>query len=291
MYVAKRMGKARVEVFEPWMLDVALERVELERQLAHAVGAGEIVLHYQPLVLLDSGTVYGFEALARWDHPERGLLPPSVFIPIAEETGLIVPLGIRVLELAARQLRVWQDLTGQPLQMSVNVAARQLESPGFLEAVTLVLADTGIAPETLMLEVTESGLVDTGSKGVDALDELRRMGVRVAIDDFGTGYSSLAYVRDLPVDVVKLDKSFVDGFRDGASSTVGEAVVTLCRALGLELVAEGIEDAGQASALRTLHCERGQGFLFSAPVPATELTAVIGERSREAFKSAPTGTM
>jgi diguanylate cyclase (GGDEF)-like protein len=266
MYAAKATGTNRYAVFTADMHINAVARLDRREQLERAIENEELVLHYQPIVDLDLGRVAGFEALVRWQHPERGFLGPGEFIPLAEETGLIVPLGRWVLREACRQATQW---AGAPY-LSVNVAGAQLEQPGFLAEVELALADGGLCPERLVLEVTESSLVD--DLEAERLQALRRLGIRLAIDDFGTGYSSLSYLRKFPMDVLKIDRSFT---RDACEdSALLHAIVAMGESLGLVLVPEGIEEPEQADALRALGCRLGQGFLFGRPVPAEELSGV-----------------
>ena len=266
MYAAKAAGTNRYAVFTADMHINAVARLDRREQLERAIENEELVLHYQPIVDLDLGRVAGFEALVRWQHPERGFLGPGEFIPLAEETGLIVPLGRWVLREACRQATQW---AGAPY-LSVNVAGAQLEQPGFLAEVESALADGGLCAERLVLEVTESSLVD--DLEAERLQALRRLGVRLAIDDFGTGYSSLSYLRKFPMDVLKIDRSFT---RDACEdSALLHAIVAMGESLGLVLVPEGIEEQEQADALRALGCRLGQGFLFGRPVPADELTGV-----------------
>jgi diguanylate cyclase (GGDEF)-like protein len=266
MYAAKAAGTNRYAVFTDDMHVHALARLDRREQLERAIENEELVLHYQPIVDLDLGRVAGFEALVRWQHPSRGLLGPGEFIPLAEETGLIVPLGRWVLREACRQATTW---AGAPY-LSVNVAGLQLEQPGFEDEVAAALEDGGLGAGRLMLEVTESSLV--GDLEAERLQALRRLGVRLAIDDFGTGYSSLSYLRKFPMDVLKIDRSFTrDACDDNA---LLEAIVAMGESLGLVLVPEGIEEPEQADALRALGCRLGQGFLFGKPVPADQLTGV-----------------
>jgi len=267
MYAAKASGTNRCAIFTDDMHVHAVERLDRREQLERAIENEELVLHYQPIVDLDLGRVAGFEALVRWQHPERGLLGPGEFIPLAEETGLIVALGRWVLREAARQAARW---AGAPY-LSVNVASAQLEQEGFVDEVACALADGGLPAGRLMLEVTESSLV--GDAEAERLQALRRLGVRLAIDDFGTGYSSLSYLRRFPMDVLKIDRSFT---RDACDdSALLEAIVAMGESLGLVLIPEGIEEPEQAEALRALGCRLGQGYLFGRPVPASELTGAL----------------
>jgi diguanylate cyclase (GGDEF)-like protein len=270
MYRAKDTGRDRYELFDETMLVDASERLSVENDLRRGITDGQLRLYYQPIVHLDTGAIAGFEALVRWQHPERGLLPPLEFIPSAEATGLIVPLGRHVLEEACRQAALWAAMhaSGESLRVSVNVSAKQLAQPGWSDEVAQILAESGLAPRQLVLEITESVLMDDTDTTAIRLEELRRLGVRIAIDDFGTGYSSLGYLRRLPVDILKIDKSFIDGVAEGPhESALARAVVKLASTLRLEAVAEGISSRKQLLQLRRLRCPYGQGFFFSRPQP------------------------
>jgi EAL domain-containing protein (putative c-di-GMP-specific phosphodiesterase class I) len=282
MYAAKAAGTDRCALFTNDMHVHAVERLDRREQLERAIENEELVLHYQPIVDLDLGRVAGFEALVRWEHPVRGFLGPGEFIPLAEETGLIVPLGRWVLREAARQAALW---AGAPY-LSVNVASAQLEQPGFVDEVALALRDGGLDTARLMLEVTESSLV--GDAEAERLQALRRLGIRLAIDDFGTGYSSLSYLRRFPMDVLKIDRSFT---RDACNdSALLQAIVAMGESLGLVLIPEGIEEPEQADALRALGCRVGQGYLFGRPVPADELVGVAVRAAAAQRFTAPTAT-
>jgi len=270
LYRAKGDAGDRVAVFHPRMSASSIERLELELDLRHAVERGELRVFYQPLVDLRTGRTIGHEALARWEHPVRGLLGPLSFIPLAEETGLILPIGDHVLAEACRQARAWQAAAGDPdLAVSVNLSARQFARPDLTSRVAAVLAETGLPPSTLELEITESlAMSDAEATGV-TLRALHELGVRVVLDDFGTGYSSLAYLSELPLDVIKVDRSFVAGIAESAANlAIIRAVIGLAQGLGMVVTAEGIEQEVQLEALRDLGCERGQGFLFARPMPA-----------------------
>jgi diguanylate cyclase (GGDEF)-like protein/PAS domain S-box-containing protein len=276
MYRAKALGRNRCELFEQDMHAAALERMEIENDLRHAVVRGELRLHYQPIVELATGRIAGVEALVRWQHPTRGLVPPMDFINVAEESGLIVPVGRWVLSEACRQVARWRRETGQPLRLSVNLSARQLQAPRLAEHVAKTLRSTGVAPADLVLEITESMLVDDAERTIAKLHLLREIGVRLAIDDFGTGYSSLNYLRRLPVDVLKIDRSFVKGIGTESELTaLTGAIVGIGRDLGLDVVAEGIEETVQLEALRGMGCELGQGFLYARPLPPAELAELM----------------
>jgi len=282
MHEAKSRGKGRYVLFEPHMAGAALERLELEADLRTALATGAFFLQYQPIVFLGSGQITGVEALVRWAHPRRGRVEPGQFIPMAEETGLITVLGHWVLEEACRQAHEWLslDLLAGPFYVSVNLSARQLRDPNLLGAVRQTLSQYPLPPGTLLLEVTESTLVTGSDAEVDTLRRLRELGVRIAIDDFGTGYSSLSYLRSLPVDIVKIDRSFVSqlgtGFRESA---LMRGIVEMAHALGLETIAEGIEDAEQARQLHMLRCVRGQGYHFARPAPPEDVARWLATKA------------
>ncbi|MGH2826854.1 MAG: putative bifunctional diguanylate cyclase/phosphodiesterase [Actinomycetota bacterium] len=269
MYVAKSRGKARFEVFDSSMHKAAVQRLEIRADLQRALVDREFVIHYQPIVGLQESGVLGMEALIRWQHPQRGLLAPIDFIPVAEETGMIVPIGKWVLREAAFQARRWQAASpqGDAFTMSVNVSARQLTRAEIVDEVAAVLRDSGIPPQSLTLEITESVLMNDRNAAITRLHQLKELGVRVAVDDFGTGYSSLGYLSSLPIDILKIDKSFIDRVATGVEdSAIAQAVIKLGNSLKLTVVAEGIEAAEQATALRAMRCHRGQGFYFSEPL-------------------------
>ncbi len=275
MYLAKGEGKGRFEIFEAHMHEAAVHRLQLKVELQRAVDQCEFSVHYQPIIDLEHNRITGAEALVRWMHPERGVISPAEFIPLAEETGLIVPLGRWVLEQATMQARDWQLRFGQSpsLRMSVNVSARQLQHLGFVEEVRRTLDASGLSPECLVLEITESTLMADGDGAVGRLSELKSLGVELAIDDFGTGYSSLNYLARFPIDELKIDRSFVQPMADGEGAELTQAIVRLGHSLELRLVAEGIEGPRQLQMLRDLGCHYGQGYLFSRPVTPSELEA------------------
>jgi EAL domain-containing protein (putative c-di-GMP-specific phosphodiesterase class I) len=273
MYRAKAAGKQRNIVFTPDMRRAAVERWQLETDLRRGVSRGEFTLNYQPVLELTGGRVSGWEALARWPHPTRGLLPPAEFIALAEETDLILPLGRWALGAACRQARAWNDARDatEPLSMSVNLSARQLREPGLAAHVAAALADSGLAPGLLTIEITETAAMDDAEVTSATLAALRRVGVAVSIDDFGTGYSSLAYLRRFPVDNLKIDRSFINGLDDErGDNAIVAAIIELAHALGIRVVAEGVETAAQLARLRGLGCDLGQGFLFATALPADE---------------------
>jgi diguanylate cyclase (GGDEF)-like protein/PAS domain S-box-containing protein len=289
MYRAKRLGKGRHVVYDARMHEEARERLDLAGDLRAALagepGAGEVTAAFQPIVDLVTGRVVKAEALARWTHPRRGAVPPGVFIPVAEDLGLVDALGAHMLHLGCAQLRRWQDAaragTGpngaEPVGVTVNVSGRQLDRGTVRTAVRGALAASGADPAGLTLELTESVAMRDPARVLEALTELAAMGVAAALDDFGTGYSSLAYLHRYPLAVLKIDKSFVDGL-DGAepdphSAALVRTVVQLARALGLQTVAEGVETAAQQTALRELGCDLGQGYLFGRPGPASAMAS------------------
>jgi EAL domain-containing protein (putative c-di-GMP-specific phosphodiesterase class I) len=259
------------------MSEATLERVELENDLRRALERGELRLHYQPLVDLATDRIVGLEALVRWAHPTRGLIPPASFIPVAEETGLIVPIGRWVLETACRQARRWLDeMPESPLVMSVNLSARQFGHPTLVDDIRATLEASGLPADRLELEITESVLLAEAEDSATALQAIRDLGVGLVLDDFGTGYSSLSYLRRIPLDAIKIDRSFVNGIDDDNSNLpIVKAVIDLAHALGIEVVAEGIETAGQLGRLRDLVCDRGQGYFFARPQPPEALTALL----------------
>src|SRR4051794_1655151 len=277
MYRAKELGKARCEVFDESMRDQAVERLDLEGGLRHALERGELRVLYQPQVELATGRIVGAEALLRWQHPERGLVVPPLFIPIAEQTGLIVPIGAWVLEEACRQATTWPATSGRELAISVNVSARQLAEEDFEQVVERVLSVTGLEPRLLCLEITESAVMADPAAATAALERLKRLGVRLAIDDFGVGYSSLSQLKTLlPVDTIKVDKSFVDGVPgDGEDQAIVDAVLRLAEGLGLAAVAEGVETIEQVDALLGMGCRLSQGFHFARPQTPADLERLL----------------
>jgi diguanylate cyclase (GGDEF)-like protein/PAS domain S-box-containing protein len=270
MYIAKRDGKGGYRLFEPEMHEGVLARLELRADLQRAMTTDQLELHYQPVVRLEDGRVSGVEALLRWRHPERGLIPPDQFIPFAEETGLIVPIGRWVLREGCRQAKAIQDTlpADPPLSMSVNLSVKQLQHSDIVADVRDALADSGLDAGSLTLEITETVMMADADLAVQRLEELKRLGVRLAMDDFGTGYSSLSYLSRFPVDILKMDRSFLGAGASPTASDLATAVVALGETLELEVVAEGIEYAEQWATLRELGCELGQGFLFARPMDA-----------------------
>ncbi|HEV8490341.1 MAG TPA: EAL domain-containing protein [Candidatus Limnocylindrales bacterium] len=277
MYSAKTQGKDRLVVYEPSVHDATIGLLQLKTDLQFALARDEFALVYQPLVDLDTTEIRGVEALLRWRHPRRGLVGPTEFVPIAEETGLIVPIGRWVLEQACLQAREWRDARGgRGLEMSVNLSGRQIEDPGLVADVRRALDDAGLDPQMLTLEITESVLMRDAEQTIDALRRLREVGVRLAIDDFGTGYSSLSYLRRLPVDILKIDRSFVAVVDSGPDeAALVRSIVSLGASLRLEAVAEGIEQPQQLAQLRSLGTRLGQGYYFTKPLEPEEVTSLV----------------
>jgi diguanylate cyclase (GGDEF)-like protein len=276
MYTAKAKGRARYEVFDSSMHTSALVRLDTETALRRALEHDELVVHYQPVVELDSGRIVGAEALVRWERPGHGLVPPAGFIAIAEECGLIVPIGEWVMERACRDLAQWRrdgsSSTAQGLELAINLAQRQLAAPGLHQIVERSIRGAGVPADRVCLEVTETDIMADAQQTAHTLQRLKDLGVSIAIDDFGTGYSSLAYLKLFPVDVLKLDRSFVDGLgHDPNDTAIAATILALARTLSVRSLAEGIETATQLGELRRLACDLGQGFFFSKPMPADEL--------------------
>jgi EAL domain-containing protein (putative c-di-GMP-specific phosphodiesterase class I) len=286
MYGAKQRGRARYTVFDPSMDVAVFERLSREAELRAAIESDQLRLHYQPIIDLESGDIFAFEALARWEHPERGVLAPTEFIPLAEETGLIIPIGRWVLAEACRQLRSWERaaICTPGVKINVNLSARQLSDPGLVNDVARILLSTGLQPEQLQLEITETAAMDESEETAETLRLLRNLGVRLAIDDFGSGFSAFSYLRRCPVDTLKIDRSFVSGLgQNPEDERIVEAVIAFSKTLGLDVVGEGIETADQAARLYQLGCETGQGFLFAHPLaPSLIEAALIYSRSHGA---------
>ena len=284
MYRAKAAGKGRYVVFDPSMHTDTLARLDLETDLRRALKEGELCLHYQPIVCMKDRSVTELEALVRWQHPERGLIAPAYFIPIAEETGLIVPLGQWVLEEACTQVAAWnaQGLGDPPLTVCVNLSPRQFQSPNLADEVLRTLAKTKLAPNCLKLEITEGVIMQDFEATTTILQQLKQLGVQIAIDDFGTGYSSLAYLKRLPLDVLKIDRSFVKGIgEDHEDSAIVRAIISLAGSLNLAVTAEGVECAEQAALLNDWACDQGQGYHFGRPLDAAATTALLRARTQE----------
>ena len=284
MYRAKSQGKSRHVVFDKAMHAHALNLLHLETDLRRAIERREFAVHYQPIVCLSTGAVRGFEALLRWQHPQHGLVPPLDFIPVAEETGLILPIGEWALGEACRQMRAWQEeFPSEPARfISVNLSGRQFANPDLIEQIRHALSATGLAPECLKLEITESVVMENIETTIEMLRQLRDFGVESAIDDFGTGYSSLSYLHRFPSSILKIDRSFVGRMTENNENTeIVRTIVMLARNLGMKVVAEGVETEGQLAHLRALGCDYAQGYLFSRPAAAPAATLLLADAQHQ----------
>jgi diguanylate cyclase (GGDEF)-like protein/PAS domain S-box-containing protein len=281
MYRAKALGKARHEIFDKSMHERVIALLKLETDLRRALERGEFRLHYQPIVVLETGQIIGFEALVRWQHPERGLVAPVEFIAVAEETGLIIPIGRWILHEACRQMRAWQAQFSAtpPLAISVNLSSKQFSQPDLIEQVKHILEETGLDASSLKLEITESVVMENAAAATVMLFQLRDLGVKLYIDDFGTGYSSLSHLHHFPFDTLKIDRSFVSRMStEDGDLEIARTIVGLAHNLHMEVMAEGVETAEQLTQLKALHCEYGQGYLFSKPMETTAAGALLREQ-------------
>ncbi len=277
MYRAKALGRGRYHVFDPKMHAQALQLLEIETDLRRAVERREFVLHYQPIVCLSTGKIAGFEALVRWLHPQRGLISPGLFIPVAEETGLINPIGTLVLRQACHQLRLWQEqgIADNFLTISVNLSVRQFAREDLIEQIDAVLTETQLDPQNLKLEITESAIMDNSNSAAILLQELQKRRIQLSIDDFGTGYSSLSYLHRFPVDTLKIDRSFVQRLDENPDLGLIPAILSIAETLGMSAIAEGIETSRQLAQLQHFNCQFGQGYFFSKPLDAAKATELI----------------
>ncbi len=282
MYHAKTLGKARCAVFDPSMYASNLAALQLEIDLRRALELGELQIYYQPIVLLTSGEVSGFEALLRWQHPENGTIGPSSFIELAEETGLIVPIGWWLCRRACRQLRQWQQEFPQcPLTININLSGRQFAQPTLAQQIQTILCETELSPHSLKLEITETTIVESPETVLQTLADLRAMHVQLNIDDFGTGYSSLSRLQQFPIDALKIDRSFVTAMAsDPQNLEIVRAIIRMAESLSIDTVAEGVETAAQLAELRAMHCKYGQGYWFAEALSVTEATALLAEQRR-----------
>jgi diguanylate cyclase (GGDEF)-like protein len=281
MYRAKALGKDRCEVFDASMLVEVERRLQLETGLRHALERGELHVYYQPILLLSEERLVGFEALLRWQHPEQGVISPQQFIPLAEETGAIVPIGYWVLHEACRQMRSWDeefpDLCG--LTINVNLSARQCGERGLVNEVARILADTGLEASRLKLEITEGLVLENSDEVLHTLTALRAQGVQLGLDDFGTGYSALSYLQRFPFQTIKIDRSFIMGMHESGNAEIIRAIVSMAEGLAMSVTAEGVETAEQLAHLKDLSCEFGQGFYFDKPLARHDVPAVLRRAS------------
>ena len=281
MYRVKEHGRNNYRFYTPEMSHMALDRLDMEGNLRRALERDELEVYYQPIVSLATGGVVGAEALLRWKHPRIGMIPPSEFIPLAEETGLIIQIGDLVLHQVCHQIRAWRDAGLPPLHVAINISARQFRQEDLAGHVRSVLAETGLDGSALEFELTESMVMHDIENTLLTLRELKALGASLSLDDFGTGYSSLAYLKRFPIDTLKIDRSFVrDINSDSDDAAIAHAVIAMAHSLGLQVVAEGVETETQLELLRTYHCDRFQGYLFSRPVPAEEFTLLLQNDKR-----------
>lgn len=282
MYQAKTSGRGRVVVFDQAMHDAARDRLELETDLRVALQRNELQLNYQPIVDIDSGVIAGFEALVCWNHPTRGTISPAVFIPIAEESGTIIPIGEWILESSCKQAAEWSHLVkpGAQFFVNINVSKRQLCHPNMLPSLERVIEKTGVDKRHIKIEITETTIVDNRADIVTILDQIRDLGISIAMDDFGTGHSSLSGLHQFPIDVLKIDKSFIDQMGDSVDlASVVFSIVSLAHNLGLEIVAEGVEEESQLAVLQMHGCQYAQGYLFAKPLSVDSATSMLKDKT------------
>jgi EAL domain-containing protein (putative c-di-GMP-specific phosphodiesterase class I) len=288
MYRAKAAGTGRHEMFDVSMHEQAVSLLRLQTELHYALEQHDFRVHYQPIVSLQTGRISGFEALVRWQHPERGFILPSEFIPVAEDTGLLIAIDRWVLGEACRQTHIWHrqftpktGATHLPLTISVNLTSKQFAQNDLIEHVEGIVRQSELEPRSLKLEITEGAIMENAESAAALLLELKRLGLQLSIDDFGTGYSSLSYLHRFPFDILKIDRSFVSRLDSAAENIeIIQAIITLARNLGLEVVAEGIETAEQLAQLRRLGCDYGQGYFFSEPVPKEDASVLLEQNPR-----------
>ncbi|MBW4620921.1 MAG: EAL domain-containing protein [Cyanosarcina radialis HA8281-LM2] len=281
MYRSKALGKGRYTIFEREMYDRTVHLSQIEMDLRYALEREEFLLYYQPIVSLTTDKIIGFEALIRWQHPEKGLVFPGDFIGIAEDTGLIVPMGEWVLRSACQQLRAWQEKfpNSSSMQIGINLSNKQIKQFDFVDKLAKILADTGLTGENLRLEFTETMLMDRGEKTIELLAQLKQQKIQLSIDDFGTGYSSLSYLHSFPIDALKIDRSFVSGIdAESKNSQIVQTIITLAHSLGIKAIAEGVETPAQLARLKNLGCDEAQGYLFSKPVSARQAEAIVASK-------------
>lgn len=289
MHRAKERGKGNHEIFDREMHDKVLHTLQLEGDLRRAIKEGELLLHYQPIVSLSDGSLIGFEALVRWQHPTKGMISPMAFIPIAETTGQIIPLGAWVLREACRQLSEWQEEhpSARELSMSVNLSTRQFQQSDLGQQIQAILEETKLPPACLRLELTETAMMEQADKAIPIIQHLKSLGIQIYMDDFGTGYSSLSYLHKFPLDTLKVDCSFIRDMDTNQDTTIVETIIKLAQHLDLNVIAEGIETTGHVEILRQMGCLLGQGYLFSKPLPHEKIVALIKEAHTWSHLTAP----
>ncbi len=279
MYRAKDIGRNNYQYYSEDLSAKAFIRLNLEGSLRHALEKEEFVIYYQPQVAIDSGKIVGFEALIRWQHPEKGLVPPDQFIPLLEDSGLISPVGKWVLKTACLHAKKWQEACGYPLSMAVNLSARQFYDPDLVDSIDRVLDETALPVQSLELEITESVLMQNDRISIQNLNELSHRGIRLSIDDFGTGYSSLSYLKRFPVNTLKIDREFIrDIVDDTDDASIVTAIISMAQSLKLDVIAEGVETVEQLNFIKACMCGQAQGFLFSRPLPAEEIDEMISQK-------------
>ena len=277
MYHAKNRGRGCLELFDTDMHARAVGMLQLETDLRRALSHDEFKVHYQPIISLDNRHIMGFESLIRWQHPQQGLISPARFVQMAEDTGLIIQLDHLVLRESCRQLKIWQEEfpSNPPLAISVNLSGKQFAQPDLIDKISQVLEETGLAPESLKLEITESSLIENPETAAATLKLLKDLGMRISLDDFGTGYSSLSYLHRFPIDTIKIDRSFITRINLSKNSEIVRAIITLARNLGMEVIAEGVETDEQISRLTGMNCGYVQGYMFSKPLPGDDIRELL----------------
>jgi EAL domain-containing protein (putative c-di-GMP-specific phosphodiesterase class I) len=277
MYQAKEVGRDNYQLFNALVNAKALQRIALEHGLRKALASDELDVHYQPIFDLRSGRITGMEALLRWTHPQMGPIPPAVFIPLAEATGSMIPIGTWALREACRQAKEWHEAGHRSLTLAVNLSVTQLQQADLVDRVRGILAETGLPPRLLELEITESSAMQSPETSIRTLYDLKKLGLRIALDDFGTGHSSLSYLKRFPIDTLKIDQSFVrDITSDPDTAAIVTAIIAMAHSLRLKVIAEGVEFTEQANFLRKHSCDQMQGFLITPPVAAEEFLKFVG---------------
>jgi EAL domain-containing protein (putative c-di-GMP-specific phosphodiesterase class I) len=276
MHHAKKQGKNSIKFYKESMNSIALKRLTVENELRKAINRNEMMLYYQPRIDVRTGTIASTEALVRWKKPDGGIVPPAEFIPVAEDSGLILPLGEWILNAACEQNMAWQKSGLMPVSVSVNISGKQFKQNNFVKTISDAIKNSNLDPRYLELEITENILMSHEDRIIDMMNELKDMGIRISIDDFGTGYSSFSYLKRFPLDVIKIDKSFIDEIPENTDdAAIVNAIITMARVLNLTVVAEGVEEKHQLDFLTGIKCDEIQGFYFSKPLPAAELAVLL----------------